>query len=205
MELPDSRISDFSVHSAGIPATAPSSARPMYIATEVLKGGADTPRSDIYSLGVTLYLLLTGQPPFEGTTLSELLKAQMLGVAFPAAAHVPTLSQPTREIVRRAMKRDPAERYEDCRALGNDIPRRTTGAGTGTTGAGTCGSRSAGRAPATSADSCGGHRGGSGGSLPCSCAAGFSRARTDGTHSAAAHRAPFLPNPALRSMSCPTP
>ncbi|MFZ4395230.1 MAG: protein kinase domain-containing protein [Kiritimatiellia bacterium] len=94
---------------------------PLFIAPEVLKGGPDTPRSDVYSLGVMLYLLLTGQPPFEGKTLDDVLKAQMLAVSFPIGEHVPTLNSATREIVRRAMKRNPADRYADGQAIGDDI------------------------------------------------------------------------------------
>jgi serine/threonine-protein kinase len=94
---------------------------PLFIATEVLKGAPDSPRSDLYSLGVTLYQALTGKPPFEGRTLDELLKAQMLGVSFPVGAHVTTLSPATRALVQHAMKRNPDERPPDSRSFVREI------------------------------------------------------------------------------------
>jgi serine/threonine protein kinase len=90
---------------------------PMYIAPELIKGGADTPHSDIYSLGVTLYCLLAGRPPFSGTTTDEIFKGHLFAVVFPIGVYAPALSVPTRAIISRMMRRDPAERFASCREL----------------------------------------------------------------------------------------
>lgn len=94
---------------------------PLFIAPEVLKRAPDTPRSDVYSFGVMLYQLLTGQQPFEGKTVDDVFRAQMMAVAFPVGAHEPTLSHATRELVRRAMKLNPEDRYADGQALGEAV------------------------------------------------------------------------------------
>lgn len=94
---------------------------PLYMAPELIQGRVDTPRSDIYSLGVTLYSLLTGQPPFAGKTPDEIFRAHLVAVVFPVSVHVPSLSVPTREIIGRMLKRAPAERYADCHAIIQDV------------------------------------------------------------------------------------
>jgi hypothetical protein len=82
------------------------------IAPERIRGEAFDARADIYSLGVTLYELLTGEPPFAGSTLTVLrghLDSQ-------PPAH-PALPAPLLEVVRLAMAKDPAQRPRTCSEL----------------------------------------------------------------------------------------
>ncbi|CAN5233468.1 hypothetical protein BH23VER1_BH23VER1_01330 [soil metagenome] len=87
-------------------------ATPYYVPPEKLDGGPEDFRSDIYSLGASLFHALAGKPPFAADTASiaelKKLKAQPIGLA-SAARHVPAVLC---EVVDRAMAIDPVNRYD---------------------------------------------------------------------------------------------
>ncbi|HXE54080.1 MAG TPA: serine/threonine-protein kinase, partial [Tepidisphaeraceae bacterium] len=87
---------------------------PQFIAPELLKGVPASPRSDIYSLGATLWYLLTGHPPFEAETAAELLRKH-LDEPLPDLANLrPDLPPGLIQAVTRAMAKQPAERFENA-------------------------------------------------------------------------------------------
>jgi diguanylate cyclase (GGDEF)-like protein len=92
---------------------------PMFMAPEQISGGESDSRTDIYALGVVAYILLTGEPPFKlGTALAVCmahLMTEPLNICdMELEREVPrTLS----EIVARALKKDPAERFQSINAL----------------------------------------------------------------------------------------
>lgn len=94
---------------------------PQYIAPEILRGSPDTPQTDIYSLGATLYHLLAGKPPFEGPTPQEVARARLLNPAEPISKHRPLLAPGTQRIVMKMIEADPARRYKDGKSLLADI------------------------------------------------------------------------------------
>jgi eukaryotic-like serine/threonine-protein kinase len=83
--------------------------------------------SDIYSLGATLYCLLTGRPPFEDDDVGGLLRKAQWG-QFTAPRQLNRLIDPALEAVcLKAMTFAPAERYATCRGLADEIERWTAG------------------------------------------------------------------------------
>ncbi len=89
----------------------------LYMAPEQVRGDADVDhRADIYALGVMLYELLAGHPPFTGHSLAELMQQHLL-------APVPELPLPEgappalTEIVTRALEKNPNDRYATAAAL----------------------------------------------------------------------------------------
>ncbi len=95
------------------------SGTPAYMAPEVIRGEEATPRSDIYALGLILYELLTGRPPFQTDAVMEMLALQL-------QERPPTLAQaaPEREIpaglelvVARCLDKDPVRRFGSVAAL----------------------------------------------------------------------------------------
>ncbi len=84
---------------------------PIYLAPEVLAGGSVTPRSDIYSLGVLLYHLVTGKYPVAATSLDELRAAHARGEIHHLSDARPDLPETFVRVIDRALSNDPAQRY----------------------------------------------------------------------------------------------
>ena len=96
----------------GTTATAvqPISGTPLYMAPEQMRGQPPDPRFDIYALGVVLYELVAGQPPFDCENLEEL--ARKISEEEPAPLHQMATVEPAfAEIVARAMARDIDDRF----------------------------------------------------------------------------------------------
>jgi len=89
---------------------------PYYIAPEVLKadikrgGKTYNEQCDVWSLGVLLYMLLTGSPPFSGRTDSEIMKAVLRGGLDLDRSPWPSISADAKDIVRKCLTEDPAKR-----------------------------------------------------------------------------------------------
>ena len=84
-------------------------------------------RSDVYSLGVTLYEALGGRRPFEGETVLAVLDAIRTRSAPPLHSCNPALSADAVAVVHKAMARDPDERYADAEELADDLERLALG------------------------------------------------------------------------------
>jgi hypothetical protein len=84
---------------------------PMYMAPELLAGAPATERSDIYSMGVVLYRLLTGSFPVDASDLADLRTAHRTGRRRPLAERRPDLAPDIVAVVERSCRPDPAARY----------------------------------------------------------------------------------------------
>ena len=94
---------------------------PASIAPEVLTGQAATPQTDVYSLGVLLYHLVTGTYPVRGRSLKEIREAHAHGTRTPLAAARPDLPAAFVRIVDRALDPNPLNRYDSPDALGSEL------------------------------------------------------------------------------------
>ena len=86
----------------------PAAAR--YLSPDEAAGGAATPASDVYRLGLVLYLLLTGGPLFDGSDAATLAREQLDGVAQPPQFRNPEVPPALAQVVLRALEKDPARR-----------------------------------------------------------------------------------------------
>jgi serine/threonine-protein kinase len=84
---------------------------PDYMPPEHVRGEPGDERSDVYSLGVILYEMVTGRMPFRGGDLFALMRARLVGDPIPPRTLKPDLSLPVEEIILRALEREPARRY----------------------------------------------------------------------------------------------
>ena len=87
-----------------------------YVAPEQLLGADADNRADIYNLGATLYHLLTGRPPFAGTTTAKMIAHQLESVP-PAHAVCSDVPGPLSGVVERMLAKEPADRYQTAAAV----------------------------------------------------------------------------------------
>ncbi len=110
---------------SGSAETLPGSAMgtPAYMSPEQACGDLDKlgPRSDVYSLGATLYCLLTGRPPFEGDDIGEVLRKVQRGEFARPRQLEPAIDRALEAACLKAMAAKPDDRYASCRALADDI------------------------------------------------------------------------------------
>ena len=95
-----------------------------YMSPERKRGASDIDcRSDIYSLGATLYTLLTGRPPFEGNSLPDLIsKVRNDRPAMPKEFQL-SIADMFQDTVLRMLEKRPDDRYETPKAMLKDLER----------------------------------------------------------------------------------
>lgn len=99
----------------------PALGTPDYISPEQVKGKRGDRRSDIYSLGIILYEMLTGKTPFSGSSPIAVMNDRLLNHPLPPRVAEPAISMELQEVLYRAMERDPSNRYPNAREFAHDL------------------------------------------------------------------------------------
>lgn len=92
-----------------------------YISPEQAKGDRTDARTDIYSVGVMLYEMLSGRLPFDGDGAVSIAIMQISDKAKPLAQVAPNVPEGLRQITEKAMEKDPAQRYQSAQEMLNAI------------------------------------------------------------------------------------
>ncbi|MHB2153967.1 protein kinase domain-containing protein [Calditrichota bacterium GD2] len=96
---------------------------PAYMSPEQANGDALTAQSDLFSLGVLLYEMVTGLKPFDGNNQSEVLNKIVRGKYLAPERINPAIPRKLRRIIKKCLQHSPARRYQSATELINDLER----------------------------------------------------------------------------------
>jgi len=94
---------------------------PRYMSPEQVNNEAVTAQTDLYSLGVSMYELLTGKPPFTARGLSQLIMMIRCEEPKPVRSRCPEIPEPLEAIVKRAMEKSLEWRYKSGAEMASDL------------------------------------------------------------------------------------
>ena len=118
------KITDFGIAKVlareGVVRTVGVMGTPSYMSPEQVKGGEIDARADLFSLGIILFLMLTGQKPFMGDTAAVMFKIVYENPALPSNVH-PLLTPAHDYVVLKCLAKDRDKRYSSARELLNDL------------------------------------------------------------------------------------
>jgi serine/threonine-protein kinase len=101
---------------------------PSYIAPERIQGVIGDPRSDLYSLGVVLYELIDGAPPFRSERPKQVLSMHLTAEPPALISRFGALPRGAAHVVARALRKVPGERYQSAAEMRGDLERALAGA-----------------------------------------------------------------------------
>jgi serine/threonine-protein kinase len=125
------KVTDFGIARAGtsqMTETGSIVGTAQYLSPEQARGGEVDPRSDLYSLGVVLYELLTGKTPFDGETPVEIAMKHLSAAPKPPSKLRPDVPPELDKVVLRALAKNPDERYQSADEMEVDLERVARGA-----------------------------------------------------------------------------
>jgi serine/threonine-protein kinase len=120
------KVMDFGVAKlSSLGATTPETilGTPSYFAPEVLKGIAVDGRSDIFSLGVVLFEMLSGSKPFKADNITTVMYRIVNEPPELTDQLKAQLAPGVRSVLQKALEKDPQKRYQMCASLANDLKR----------------------------------------------------------------------------------
>jgi hypothetical protein len=94
---------------------------PSYMSPEQVKGRAVDGRSDIFSLGVMLYEMVTGEKPFPGQNITTVIYKIVNEAPVPPRQIDPSIHPGISAVVMRALEKEPEQRYQNCREMLEDL------------------------------------------------------------------------------------
>jgi hypothetical protein len=104
---------------------------PSYMSPEQVKGRAVDGRSDIFSLGVMLYEMVTGEKPFPGQNITTVIYKIVNEEPVPPRQIDPSIHPGISAVVMRALEKDPDQRYQSCREMLEELKNYRAIAGGG--------------------------------------------------------------------------
>jgi beta-lactam-binding protein with PASTA domain/predicted Ser/Thr protein kinase len=114
------KVTDFGIAKAGasdMTQTGSIMGTAQYLSPEQAQGFAVSAPSDLYSIGIILYEMLTGRVPFEGESAVTIALKQVSEIPVPPSAHNPAVPPALEAVVLRALEKDPARRFADADAF----------------------------------------------------------------------------------------